>query len=183
MFRRLALLVLGIIFGSLGTYFLVRTPSHRWMKLGLDQKGLEWDNDVLFGGNIPFPNVTAPQGQAKFVDRGIGKGTELGYIVTAKMDKLDVNKLPEKYKKVEHQGDYTIGPTDTVVYEAHLAFTLKDADDFTLMTTASEPLEIWSGQENKLQGFAKDSIPDALIKRTKRIEVMLDFDKCDTCKP
>jgi hypothetical protein len=63
-----------------------------------------------------------PQGKAKFVDRGTGRGPELGFLVETRMDKLDVSKLPAKYKRVEQHGEYTIGPTETVVYTAHLEF-------------------------------------------------------------
>lgn len=33
--------------------------------------------------------------------------------------------------------ELTVGPTDAVTYGAHLAFTLKDADGFVLMTAKS----------------------------------------------
>ena len=71
-------------------------------------------------------------------------------------------------------------PTETVVYDAHLEFTLKDADGFTLMKTESPSENLMSGQKNTLQGFAKDLIPLAFVKRTKSIETILVFDKCDT---
>jgi hypothetical protein len=125
------------------------------LPLNRDGQGLFWRYEVLFGGDIPFPNLTPAEGQAKFVDRGIGKGIELGYAVHTKMDKLDTSKLPDKCKKVEHSGQYAIGPTKTVVHTTHLEFTLKDSDGFTLMTTECEPFEIWSGEDHKLQGFAQ----------------------------
>lgn len=179
--KGLSFLVLGMMLGSSGAYFVLRVPSNRWMPLTRDGQGLLWLNDVVFA-DIPFPNMTPIEGQAKFVDRGAGRGTELGYAVHTAMDKLDVSKLPEKYKKTEDYGNYSIGPTSVVVYTAHLEFTLKDADGFTLMTTQSEPIKIWSGEDNKLQGFANDSIPDATVKRTKKVLMSLGFDKCETCK-
>jgi hypothetical protein len=78
---------------------------------------------------------------------------------------------------------YTIGPTDTVTYSSHLEFTVKDADGFVLMTTSSDPTDIWSGQENVLQGFAKDAIPSPLLTKTKTIQMQLVVDKCNTCQP
>lgn len=79
------------------------------------------------------------------------------------MDKLDISKLPARYKKTEKHGDWTDEPTDTVVYTGHPEVTLKDADGFVLMTTASKPLQIWSVQENTLQGIAKDAISHPLV--------------------
>lgn len=183
MLRRLALVLLGIVVGAVGTYFSLRVPSHKWMPLIPDQHWLYWNNNVLFGGDIPFPNLTPIEGQAKFVDRGVGKGIELGYAVHTNMDKLDLNKLPEKYKKVEEHGNFSIGPIDTAVYTAHLEFTLKDGDGFTLMTTQSEPFQIWSGRDNKLQGFAKDPIPEATVKRTRSVLMTVGFETCNTCEP
>lgn len=153
------------------------------MTLTKDGQGLAFTSAVLFDADIPMPDTTPPTGEAKFVDRGAGRGAELGFIVKTKMDKLDISKLPAKYKKTEKHGDYTHEPTDTVVYTGRLEFTLKDADGFVLMTTDSEPVEIWSGQENTLQGIAKDAVPRPLAIRTKQIQVQLDFDKCETCRP
>jgi hypothetical protein len=173
----------GLCLGVFGMIAFNHRRSTHWIPLALEAHGLSWQNDVLFGDDIPFPDVANPSGQVKFVNRGIGKGTELGYVVKAKMEKLDQSKLPAKYKKVEAHGNYTIEPTETVVYDAHLEFILKDVDGFVLMRTKSESIQIWSGQDNKLQGFAVDSIPNALQKRTESVEVMLAFDKCDTCRP
>jgi hypothetical protein len=150
---------------------------------------LAYKNEV-FAGDITMPTIYPPEGQFKFIDRSMGKGEELGFLVKVKMDKLDQAKLPAKYKKTVSQGEYTIGPTETVVYTSHIEFTLKDADGFVLFKTLSEedpgtqwPMEIWSGQETTLQGFAKDAIPAAVIDRTKKVEMQLTLDKCDTCRP
>jgi hypothetical protein len=51
------------------------------------------------------------------------------------------------------------------------------------MTIQSEPVYIESGDENKLQGFAKDPVPNPLIHRTKNIFVELVLGKCETCGP
>ena|ERR1700686_2729511 len=76
-------------------------------------------NDALFEVDISFPETSSPEGKVKFVDRGVGRGTELGFLVKSRMDKLDVTKLPAKYRKTEQRGELTIEPTDTVgVYGA-----------------------------------------------------------------
>jgi hypothetical protein len=183
MIKRLALLAAGVVIGVACTYALMHRVNHSWIELQTEHHGLAWANEVFSESDIPLPEQKDPQGQAKFVDRGIGKGYELGYVVTSRMEKLDQGKLPEKYKKSQSWGKYTIGPTESVTYSAHLDFILKDADGFELITTKSDPVYIESGKENKLQGFAKDSIPDALVRRTKTILVNLVLDKCETCRP
>jgi hypothetical protein len=183
MLTKVGIFVLGLSLGILGTMALLCLPRHNWMPLTRDGQGLAWMNDAFVDADIPFPETTSPEGKAKFVDRGVGRGIELGFLVKTKMGKLDTSKLPAKYKKTEKHGEFTFGPTDTVVYTSHVQFTLKDADGFTLISTSSEPMEVWSGQENVLQGFGKDPIPDALVRRTKSIEMELMFDKCDTCRP
>jgi len=100
----------------------------------------------------------------------------------AGQDKLDTSTLPEKYTKPRPWGKITLDPTTSVTYNAHLEFTLKDADGFSLMTTKGEPVYVESGQENTLQGFAQDSIPDALVRRTRAIMMELELDKCETCR-
>jgi hypothetical protein len=108
MLRRLALIVFGIVLGAVGTYFLLRIPSHKWMPLTREGQGLAWSNDSLFNADILFPNTTPPDGKAKFVDRGLGHGNELGFLVKTKMDKLDVSKLPAKCKKTEEHNNYNL---------------------------------------------------------------------------
>ncbi|HYL65058.1 MAG TPA: hypothetical protein VE077_20785 [Candidatus Methylomirabilis sp.] len=187
MLKRLALLAagifVGVIVGVACTYSVMHRVNQRWIELRTERRGLAWANEVFSESDIPLPNQKDPQGQAKFVDRGIGKGYELGYVVSSKMEKLDQSKLPEKYKKSQPWGEFTVGPTESVTYSGHLEFSLKDADAFELMTTESNLIYIESGEENKLQGFAKDSIPEALVRRTKTIWVTLVLDKCETFRP
>jgi hypothetical protein len=187
MLKRLALVALGlfvgVVIGAACTYAVMRRVNHKWMELAKEQRGLAYSSEVFVEADIPMPDMKDPHGQAKFVDRGVGRGTELGFLVKASMDKLDTDKLPEKYKKSQPYGRFTIGPTDAVVYSGHLDFTLEDADGFTLISTKSEPISVWSGQENTLQGFARDTIPEALAHRTKKIVMQLVLDKCDTCQP
>jgi hypothetical protein len=189
MTKNLATLLLGVLLGVGGAYVVLHHRSSKWMALSREGEGLAYMNDV-FSADIIMPKVTPPEGQFKFVDRGLGKGEELGFLVKVKMEKLDQAKLPGKYKKTVNQGEFTIGPTETVVYTSHIDFTFKDADGFVLFKTKSEddpgtqwPMEVWSGQETTLQGFGKDPVPSAVIARTKSIEMTLVLDKCDTCRP
>jgi hypothetical protein len=187
MLKRLGLLAfgvfIGVVVGVACTYALMHRENYKWFELQIDHFGISYANKVFAESDIPLPDLKPPHGQAKFVDRGIGKGRELGFVVRASMDKLDKSKLPEKYKKSRVWGNLTIGPTESVAYNAHLEFTLKDVDGFELMTTKSEPLYVLSGDENKMQGFATDSIPDALIRRTTNMFVRLVLDNCETCQP
>jgi hypothetical protein len=186
MLKRLALLAVGLVLGAaIGvacTYAVMHRTNHNWMELSRDHHGLAYSNEVFVEADIPMPDMKDPHGQAKFVDRGVGRGLELGFLVKASMDKLDTSKLPEKYKKETLWGKLTLAPTKEVTYNAHLEFTLKDKDGFTLLTTKSEPMYVESGQENTLQGFAQDSVPEATAQRTKIIEVRLVLDKCETCR-
>jgi hypothetical protein len=186
MLKRLVLLTLGllvgVVIGVVCTYAIMHRVNHNWVELAKEHHGLAYKNEV-FETDIPPPDMKDPHGQAKFVDRGVGKGTELGFLVKVSMEKLDTRKLPEKYKKTQTRGEFTLDPTTSVTYNAHLEFTLKDADGFTLMSTKSDPVYVGSGVENTMQGFAQDAIPDALIQRTKSILMELVLDKCETCRP
>ncbi len=165
------------------THTVMHRTNHNWVELSRDHHGLAYSNEVFVDADIPLPDMKDPHGQAKFVDRGVGKGLELGFLVKASMDKLDVSKLPEKYRKPQPLGKFTLEPTESVTYTAHLEFTLKDKDGFTLLTTKSDPIYVESGQENTLQGFAQDSVAETTALRTKSIEVKLVLNKCETCRP
>jgi hypothetical protein len=185
--NKIGLLVIGLLFGvvigAACTFGFLHHPNHNWIQLTKDGKGLAYSLHGIFDTDISMPNLASPTGQAKFVDRDLGKGTELGFVVKTTMDKLDTTRLPARYKQTQKFGEGTIGPTDTVTYSSHLEFTLKDPDGFVLMTTSSDPMDIWSGQENVLQGFAKDAIPASLLTRTRAIQMQLVVDKCQTCQP
>src|SRR5712692_9133420 len=187
MLKRIALLAvgvfIGVVVGVACTYAVMHRNNYKWIELQIDRFGVSYSSQVFAESDIPLPNLKIPHGQAKFVDSGIGNGKDLGFGGRASMDKLDTTKLPEKYKKSRPWGNLTVGPTESVAYNAHLEFTLKDADGFELMTTKSEPLYVLSGDENKMQGFATDGIPDALVRRTMNMFVRLVLDKCETCQP
>lgn len=188
MLKNVGAFLLGLCVGTVLTYAVFRHHSSKWRPLS--KASLAYKHDAIFV-DIPMPKVSSPTGQIKFVNRGMGKGEELGFLVNVKMDPLDQSKLPAKYKKSEEQpGGWTIGPTETVVYTSHIEFTLKDGDGFVLFRTTSEQdpetqwaMKVWSGRESTLQGFGQDPIPSAVIGRTKAIEMQLVLDKCDNCRP
>lgn len=188
MLRKVALfaggILVGMIIGVVGTHlFLHHHARDKWFALTTEGKGFGWMSEALLNVDIPLPEVEKPQGKAKFLDRNdIEKGTRLGYVITAHIAHLDTAQIPFKYKVEKKEGNFTLGPTTEVVYAAHLAFTLKDADGFVLMITKSPPVELWSGQENILQGETVDAIPDGVVNRTKAIVMMLTADKCETCE-
>jgi hypothetical protein len=109
MLKRIALLAvgvfIGIVVGVACTYALMRRDSYKWIELQIDLFGVSYANEVFAESDIPLPDLKTPHGQAKFVDRGIGKGKELGFVVRASMDKLDKSKLPRKIQKVEAMGE------------------------------------------------------------------------------
>jgi hypothetical protein len=162
--------LVGVVVGATGAFIGLRQHNYSWMELKREGSGFLLMGEAL-DADLPLPHTTPPTGQAKFLNRGTDKGTELGYLVKTNTDKPDVNKIPEKYQIF------------AVVYAAHLEFTLKDADGFVLLTTNSPSVELWSGRENILQGIAEDPIPDVSVERTKSIFVRLVADKCETCRP
>jgi hypothetical protein len=188
MVRKAALFVggilVGIIIGVVGTHLFLRHHIRdRWFALTTEGKGFSWMSEALLNVDIPLPEVEKPQGKAKFLDRNdIEKGTRVGYIITTHVAHLDAAQIPAKYKVERKMGDFTLAPITEVVYAAHLEFTLKDADGFVLMVTKSPRIELWSGQENILQGETADAIPTGVVNRTKTIVMMLTADKCETCR-
>jgi hypothetical protein len=177
----------GLVLGVVGTYFFL--PQRQlsiptdWRELATEGSGFGWTSEALFNVEIPLPKVSKPHGQAKFLDRtDAGKqNILLGYIVKASVEHLDVAKIPTKYRQPKKEGEFEIEPPKEVVYAAHLEFTLKDADGFVLMSTKSEPLHLYSGQENTFQGISQEPIPLADAKKTKAILMGLTADKCETC--
>lgn len=127
---RVALLAFGLLLsvaiGAVGAYILIRHHNRTWIELSEEHHGLAFSNEVFTDSDIPLPDIKEPHGQAKFVDRGIGKGTELSFLVQVSIEKLDTTKLPEKYKKPQQWGTLTLDPTESVTYNAHLDFMLKD---------------------------------------------------------
>ena len=178
---------LGLILGAIGTYFFLpqrhsSVPTN-WRDLAADGSGFGWTSEALFSVDIPLPGVSKPHGQAKFLDRS-DSGKEnilLGYVVKVSVEHLDVAKIPAKYRQPKKQGEFEIEPPTEVVYLAHLAFTLKDADGFVLLTTQTEPLHLYSGKENVFQGTALQPVSLAVARRTRSILMMLTADKCETC--
>jgi hypothetical protein len=164
---RVAGFLVGLVVGATGAFIGLRQHNYSWMELKREGPGFLLMGKAL-DADLPLPHTTPPTGQAKFLNRGTGKGTEFGYLVKTKTDKLDVSRIPEKYF--------------AVVYSAHLEFTLKDADGFVPLTTNSPSLELWSGRENILQGIAEHPIPDTAVERTKSIFVRLVADECETCR-
>jgi hypothetical protein len=170
MLKRLALLavglVLGVAIGVVCTYAVKHRTNHDWVELTKDHHGLAYSNEVFTEADIPMPDMKDPHGQAKFVDRGVGKGLELGFLVKASMDKLDASKLPEKYKKPRPWGKLTIDPTDEVTYTAHLNFTLKDKDGFTLLTTKVTRF-MWNPGKRTLCGASLRTGVRAVVTSTR----------------
>lgn len=181
-------LIVGFIFG-VGVTGLFLRHGHSsipggWMDLTTEGAGFGWTSEALFNVDIALPKVSNPHGRAKFLDRSEpGKqNIKVGYVVKASVEHLDVSKIPLKYLQPRKQGDFTIDPPKEVVYIAHVDFTLKDADGFVLMAAKSEPLYLYSGQENVFQGIIGEPIPLAVAQRTKTILMGLTADKCETCE-
>jgi hypothetical protein len=178
--------LVGIFLSVGATYAVLHHRNGKWIELTRGNRiggGVLYALAAVDAGGVAIPDTLAPTGKAKFLDRGLGKGLELGYIVHATMKPLDTNKLPDKYKHTVDLGGFTRLPMEEVVYASHLQFALVDADGFTLMTTTSEDDSVVSGRDNIFQGVAKDSIPGDVVARTKEIQVQLTVDSCRNCQP
>lgn len=73
-------------------------------------------------------------------------------------------------------------PVQQVVYEGRLDFILKDKDGFELVSLASQPLNISSGQENKFQATLEKTVPMNIARRTVEIVFDLYVKECITCR-
>lgn len=62
---------------------MLRQHSSKWRPLDREYQGLAYKSEV-FAADISMPNVYPPEGQDKFVDSGMGKGEELGFLIKVK---------------------------------------------------------------------------------------------------
>ena len=99
------------------------------------------------------------------------------------MEKLDLSKIPEKYKKsISINKRWEEPPIEEVFYEANLSFLLKDKDGFNLKEISTKSFTISSGKDNVIQRISEDLITKAIARRTKDIYVQLNLTKCLTSR-
>lgn len=164
-----------------------RGINTEWKQLTIDpgSRGYGFSSfEALFDADIKLPDIKTLTGKAKFIDES--GHIRFGYLVTVVVEKLDLAKLPENYRKERtHKakgGEFTILPPDQVVYEMHFEFTFKDKDNFVLFTLKSPRDNLTSGKDNQFQRIVEVSIPYNIAVRTSDIVFSMSIDKCATCE-
>ena len=104
----LFLLVIGI---ASGYYLGISTRSPKdfdWKELIIDPsgKGYRFTSEALFNADIVLPDIKKLSGRSKFLSpiKLDGGELHLGYIVSVDVEKLNLEKVPEKYKE-ERKGE------------------------------------------------------------------------------
>lgn len=166
-------------------YLRHKQDPYAWHQLEMDKTS--YTSEALFASDISLPDIKNISGKMKF-RTGRDKPTDLeaGYVVEFDIDKLNKDKLPEKYRKPtpcpSAQGGCTIDPVEEVVYNAKFQFTLQDKDHFDLLSTSSGNQYIYSGQHNRFQGLGADPVPLRIAQRVKFIKAQIHVEKCETCR-
>ena len=137
----IALMVIGIAIGYYLGYTSKTQKNFDWKELSIDQggKGYDFTSDALFNSDIALPEIKKLSGKSKFIKAPQSGSNELtlGYIVSVDVDKLDLQKVPQKYKVGKKEkykaGEFAVQPIEAVVYEVTFEFVLKDKDDFEII--------------------------------------------------
>jgi len=186
----IALMVIGIAIGYYLGFTSKTTKNFDWKELSIDQggKGYGFTSDALFNSDIALPEIKKLSGKSKFIKAPQSGSNELtlGYIVPVDVDKLDLQKVPQKYKveKTEKYkaGEFSVPPIEAVVYEVTFEFVLKDKDDFEIIKLKSPSHSLCSGQVNRFQDIAKPSTTQDIARRVSNIILSMSVEKCETCK-
>ncbi len=148
-----------------------------------DDSCLGYSTEVIFESDIPGPEIERIDVKIKFIEsteQQEKKKAHVGYIVEVSVENLDVNNIPEKYKK-EHKmaGDLVIPPLEQATYEAKLSFKLFDKDSFVLLElTGEQTHHLVTGKTNIFQGLTKEMVPVSIIRRIAKFKPYLHVTKC-----
>lgn len=180
------ILVIGFLLGII----VSTTKNYDWKKLSLDKsgKGYGLTSEALFNSDIPLPEIKKISGKSKFVKVTSSSNNDLnlGYIISVDIDKLDLKKIPAKYKIEKKEkykaGDFTVLPIEEAVYEISFEFALKDKDGFEIMKLKSPPHSLYSGKVNSFQDTVKQSISSSIADRVTNVVMNMTIEKCETCQ-
>ncbi len=187
----ITLLVAGIAIGYYFGVTIKATKNFDWKELSLDPlgKGYGFSSEALFNSDIPLPEIKKLSGKSKFLkptSKSRDEDLSLGYIVKVDVDKLDLRKVPEKYKVEKKEkykaGEFVISPPEEVVYSVTFKFQLKDKDGFEMVKLKSPSHNIYSGKVNTFQDVLKQPIPRHASEKTSSIVLSMTVEKCETCK-
>jgi len=186
----IASLVLALAVGYyLGTTART-TKNFDWKELSIDKsgKGYGFTSEALFNSDIPLPEIKKLSGKSKFIKAPNATSDELnlGYVISVDIDKLDLQKIPEKYKverKEQHKaGEFTVLPIEDAVYEISFDFALKDKDGFEILELKSPSHNLYTGKMNSFQDSVKQTISSAIADRVANIGLHMTIEKCETCR-
>jgi len=185
---KVSLIVLSAaLLGAILTFVYLRHKQDPFAWRHLDVDKPSYTGEALFDSDIPLPDIKNSSGEAKFrTAPGSGREVELGYVMEFDIDKLEKDKVPEKYRKPTKyqakQGEVTWDPVAEVVYIAKFDFTLRDKDGFELKKLESRNEYIESGKRNRLQGLVPDAVPLEIAERTQSIKALIYVQKYETCR-
>ncbi|MCI0560510.1 MAG: hypothetical protein MN733_18645 [Nitrososphaera sp.] len=187
--------ILNLSWDSLQLLFKKRSITAEWKQLSIEpasrgyrfsppaSPGYGFSPEALFDVDIKLPDIKTLTGKAKFIDEP-GR-IRLGYLITVVVEKLDLTKLPEKYRKERKvktkAGEFTVVPSEQVFYAVRFEFTFRDKDNFALFTIKSPIHDLSSGKENQFQSIVEEPIPYNVAVRTSEIMFSMSIDKCLTC--
>ncbi len=169
----------------------VKAPkNYNWKELSIDHngKGYGFTSDALFNSDIPLPEIKKLSGKSKFIKATDASANELtfGYIISVDIDKLNLQKLPEKYKVEQKEqykaGEFTIPPIKEAVFEIYFEFIFKDKDGFEILKLNSPHHNLFTGKINSFQDTAKQTISSTIADRVAEIAMNMTIEKCVTCK-
>jgi hypothetical protein len=180
--------ILNLPGDSLRPFFQTnRNVSTEWKQLSIypDGRGYGFAPEVISDVGTNLPHVKALSGKAKFMDEP-GR-IRLGYVVAVDVDKLDLTKMSEEYRKdkkfkAKTGEEFTIGRSEHVWFQIHFEFTFRDRDNFAIFTIKSSSHDLAAGKNNQFQYISEEPIPQNVAARTGEIMFEMSIDKCVTCE-
>jgi len=141
-----------------------------WRELSVDPNGTGYSRtlDALLEARFALPEINKPYGKAKFLipigDRE--DKVDLGYVVSVGVEKLDLEKVPEKYKIEE------------ATFTVRFTFSLRDEDGFELTKFDSPNHSLRSGKVNRFKGKVNQSASGSVVDRTKDVVLHMIIEGC-----
>jgi hypothetical protein len=152
-----------------------------------ENSGVSYLTEALFDSEIRLPDIKNMSAKVKFMNPHDTRSNlaALGYIMVVEVDKLDKNKIPQKYlmerKEKYKGGTFTRLPLEGVVFEVHFEFALIDRDGFQLAKIKGPKHNLLSGQINKFQDTVQDCVSIETAKRTVDLRPSMVVEKCLSC--
>ena len=186
----IALVFLTLVVGYYVGKTVSTTKDFDWKELSIDKtgKGYGFTSEALFNSDISLPEIKSLSGKTKFIKSQNATSDEfnLGYVVSVDIDKINFEKIPQKYKVEKKEqykaGEVTVLPIEEAVFEISFAFVLKDKDGFEIVKLKSPPHSLYTGKVNDFQDIVEQSISSAIADRTVSIVLNMTIEKCETCR-